>query len=55
VRVDGVHHERAPVERDDVLEVRRLRAQRGDGAAHEVRLVAHLQHRLVRPLEADRR
>ena len=54
----GLHrvlHQRAAVERDDVLEVRRLRTEPVRRAAHEVVLVLHLEHRLGGALEADRR
>ena len=45
VRLDGLLDERAAVERDDVLEVRRLRAQRRRGPLDELVLVGDLQQR----------
>src|SRR6185436_10112016 len=53
--LDALRRERPAVERDDVLEVRRLRPERRGRPADEVVLVLHLEQRLVRALEADRR
>ena len=56
VRVDGLLDERAAVERDDVLEVRRLRARASTVVLlDELVLVGDLQQLLVGALEADRR
>ncbi len=55
VRLDAVAHERPAVQRDDVLEVRRLGTEGGCRLGHELPLVGEAQQVLVLALEADGR
>jgi hypothetical protein len=53
-QLDAVREQRAAVEVDDRLEVRRLRAEVGERLLDELVLVGDRQRRVVRALEADR-
>ena len=55
MRLDRLFDKRTAVERDDVLEVRRLRPERRGGLLDELVLVGDSEERLVGLLEADRR